>query len=469
MKGRLDPRHPFTTTNNNNNNNKADHLLPSYNDEVIKQSVKISQSLEALTRIFPNLVFVSRGTPFQKLPRSSDNMRSALLFFLAALLLLPLVVHGDCDCDCSADEEARDKKAARPLKIVAIFSILGVCIPILGKWIPALDPERDAFFVIKSFAAGVILATAFVHILPDSFDSLTSSCLHPDPWHNFPFAGFGAMIAAIGTLTIDTLATGYFGRPHDAVSDETKTDVEIRSAVVHEENVHVHTHAHAHGHPSPQLIRHRVISQVNNFLALTKGANESLILKDKYTSFSYVHCFWCLVRAAAAAILDYKSGIHLLVCSVYVLELGIVVHSVIIGIALGSSETPSTIKPLVVALSFHQFFEGVGLGGCLVQAKFNPRSAATMGLFFSLTTPVGVAVGMGLSSAYDENSPTALIVEGLLNSASAGILIYMSLVDLLAQDFMNPRVQSKGRLLQVGMNISLLAGAGLMSLLAKWA
>ncbi|CAL9096752.1 unnamed protein product [Musa textilis] len=345
-------------------------------------------------------------------------MRSALLFFLAALLLLPLVVHGDCDCDCSADEEARDKKAARPLKIVAIFSILvcgsiGVCIPILGKWIPALDPDRDAFFVIKSFAAGVILATAFVHILPDSFDSLTSSCLHPDPWHNFPFAGFGAMIAAIGTLTIDTLATGYFGRPHDAVSDETKTDVEIRSAVVHEENVHVHTHAHAHGHPSPQLIRHRVISQV--------------------------------------------------------LELGIVVHSVIIGIALGSSETPSTIKPLVVALSFHQFFEGVGLGGCLVQAKFNPRSAATMGLFFSLTTPVGVAVGMGLSSAYDENSPTALIVEGLLNSASAGILIYMSLVDLLAQDFMNPRVQSKGRPLQVGINISLLAGAGLMSLLAKWA
>lgn len=225
-------------------------------------------------------------------------MRSALLFFLAALLLLPLVVHGDCDC--SADEEARDKKAARPLKIVAIFSILvcgsiGVCIPILGKWIPALDPDRDAFFVIKSFAAGVILATAFVHILPDSFDSLTSSCLHPDPWHNFPFAGFGAMIAAIGTLMIDTLATGYFSRPHNAVSDETKTDIEIRPDVVHEENIHVHTHAHAHGHPSsPQLIRHRVISQVNNFLALTKGGNESLILKDNYNSFSHVHCFGAL-------------------------------------------------------------------------------------------------------------------------------------------------------------------------------
>ena len=43
------------------------------------------------------------------------------------------------------------------------------------------------------------------------------------------------------------------------------------------------------------------------------------------------------------------------------------VHSVIIGISLGASEDPSTIKPLVVALSFHQMFEGMGLGGCIVQ------------------------------------------------------------------------------------------------------
>jgi hypothetical protein len=50
-----------------------------------------------------------------------------------------------------------------------------------------------------------------------------------------------------------------------------------------------------------------------------------------------------------------------------VLELGIVVHSVIIGISLGVSEEPGHIKPLVVAISFHQMFEGMGLGGCIVQ------------------------------------------------------------------------------------------------------
>lgn len=144
------------------------------------------------------------------------------------------------------------------------------------------------------------------------------------------------------------------------------------------------------------------------------------------------------------------------------------VHSVIIGISLGASEEPSTIKPLVVALSFHQMFEGMGLGGCIVQAKFKLRSIVTMVLFFCLTTPVGILVGIGISSVYNEDSPTALVVEGILNSVAAGILIYMALVDLLAEDFMNPKVQSRGKL-QLGINVSMLVGAGLMSMLAKWA
>ncbi|KAA8547492.1 hypothetical protein F0562_003922 [Nyssa sinensis] len=152
----------------------------------------------------------------------------------------------------------------------------------------------------------------------------------------------------------------------------------------------------------------------------------------------------------------------------FVLELGIVVHSVIIGISLGASESPKTIKPLIVALTFHQFFEGIGLGGCISQAKFKPSAVAVMALFFCLTTPVGIVIGIGITNVYKENSPTALIVEGILNAASAGILIYMALVDLLAADFMNAKMQNN-RMLQLGANVSLLIGAALMSLLAKWA
>ncbi|XP_020100881.1 zinc transporter 8-like [Ananas comosus] len=370
-------------------------------------------------------------------------------FFLFALSLIPLAAGDD---DCSAGDGDRDRSRALPLKIAAFVSILvcgaiGCCLPHLSRTVPALRPDRDVFFAIKAFAAGVILATGFIHILPDAFDDLTSDCLGGDDsvWQKFPFAGFGAMVGAIATLMVDTIATGYFNRMHSrkkaaaapapagAVGDEAAKVRYLEAAETADgadrgDYLHVHTHAthgHAHGHAVPaagdgdgdgdaadQLIRHRVISQV--------------------------------------------------------LELGIIVHSVIIGISLGASDSPSTIRPLVAALSFHQFFEGMGLGGCIVQAKFKLKSIITMVLFFSLTTPGGIAIGIGISSVYNENSPTALMVEGLLNSVAAGILIYMSLVDLLAEDFMNPRVQSKGKL-QLLINVCLLTGAGLMSLLAKWA
>ncbi|KAG6503630.1 zinc transporter 5-like [Zingiber officinale] len=358
--------------------------------------------------------------------------RWRLCLFLHFLLLLPLFSSGECDY--GEEEGALDKKAALPLKIAAAFSILvcsaaGVLIPSLGKWIPAIRPENSPFFVVKSFAAGVILATAFIHILPDAFEGLSSPCLDPIPWQSFPFAGFAAMMAAIGTLMIDTIATGYFTRVHTqgraaAVAESIAAGEAEKGAtdidVVDVEGMMYHmTHGHSHAvgtaddsSSNTQLIRHRIIAQV--------------------------------------------------------LELGILVHSVIIGISLGVSNSPSTLKPLLVALIFHQFLEGMGLGGCIAQARFKVRSMLTMGLFFSLTTPAGVVIGIGISSVYNENSPSSLITQGILDSVAAGILIYMALVDLLAADFMNPKVQSNVKL-QVMINFALLLGAGLMSLLAKWA
>ena len=92
----------------------------------------------------------------------------------------------------------------------------------------------------------------------------------------------------------------------------------------------------------------------------------------------------------------------------------------------------------------------------------------TMVFFFSITTPSGIALGIVLSKAYKENSPSALITVGLLNASSAGLLIYMALVDLLASDFMGPKLQGSIKL-QIKSYVAVLVGAGGMSIMAKWA
>ena len=47
-----------------------------------------------------------------------------------------------------------------------------------------------------------------------------------------------------------------------------------------------------------------------------------------------------------------------------------VLCSVLIGIALGVSPSPCTIRPLAAALVFHQTFEGFALGATLVDAEY---------------------------------------------------------------------------------------------------
>ncbi|KAI7758374.1 hypothetical protein M8C21_013735 [Ambrosia artemisiifolia] len=348
--------------------------------------------------------------------------KTSINLLLLLLTLLPTMVAPQCDIENNTYSNENQHESLK-FKIVAILTILlaggiGVSIPQLGKKIEALNPDNDIFFMIKAFAAGVILGTGFIHILPDAFDHLTSPCLPHNPWGKFPFAGFIAMSCAIGALMLDTFATSFYTKMHFN-KQKTKQVMDVESSDDHAGHVHVHAHAtdgHAHGSVLSsheyQLMRHRIISQV--------------------------------------------------------LELGIIVHSVIIGLSLGASQHISTIKSLLVALSFHQFFEGMGLGGCISQAKYKSLATAIMAIFFSLTTPVGIAIGIGISKVYREESTTSLIVEGVLNSCSAGILVYMALVDLLAADFMNPRMQSNLRL-QLGANVSLLLGAGCMSFLAIWA
>jgi zinc transporter 1/2/3 len=89
--------------------------------------------------------------------------------------------------------------------------------------------------------------------------------------------------------------------------------------------------------------------------------------------------------------------------------------------------------------------------------------------FFSVTTPLGIVIGIGILSTYDESSTTALLVEGIFDSVSAGILVYMSLVSLIATDFLVSRRLRANSSLQLYSCTALFCGAASMSVLAYWA
>lgn len=123
----------------------------------------------------------------------------------------------NASCGGSELETCRDESAALDLKLVAIASILiagvvGIAIPLVGKNRRFLRPDSNIFFAAKAFAAGVILATGFVHMLSDGSNALSDPCLPEYPWSKFPFSGFFAMMASLLTLLVDFVGTQYYER-----------------------------------------------------------------------------------------------------------------------------------------------------------------------------------------------------------------------------------------------------------------
>lgn len=111
-------------------------------------------------------------------------------------------------------------------------------------------------------------------------------------------------------------------------------------------------------------------------------------------------------------------------------------HSVIIGLTLATTGTD--FKTLFVVIIFHQTFEGLGLGSRLSILPFSKRSPWPwfLGSLYAVVTPIGMAIGLGLRATYDPQSATALIVSGILNAISSGILLYTDLVELMAHEFL---------------------------------
>ncbi|KAG0274279.1 hypothetical protein BGZ95_009942 [Linnemannia exigua] len=152
--------------------------------------------------------------------------------------------------------------------------------------------------------------------------------------------------------------------------------------------------------------------------------------------------------------------------STYILEAGIAAHSIIIGVTLGVS-SGSEFTGLLIALLFHQFFEGFALGARI--ADLDHESSSThiiLAFIFSLTTPLGILLGIAMSKTYQSDSVTALWTEGVLDAISTGILLYMGYVTLLAVEFnLNSELLRQSPRIKSWCFAALWAGAGVMALL----
>ncbi|KAL1748195.1 Zinc/iron permease [Schizophyllum fasciatum] len=347
------------------------------------------------------------------------------------------------------------------LRIAAIFVILvgatgGALFPVLAKRSRWLTVPPSMFNFAKYFGSGVIIATAFIHLLAPGLEALESECLS-ESWHEYSYALALCMASIFGIFVTELLAFRWgssklakLGLHHDAHGH------------------HAGSHA-AHG-PEGQLTSpdedagtlSEQTDEKERSPSPGVSSGEDIEAQKTHGDRHHHH------HGAHSEGTEHSSIPQII--GVAILEFGVVLHSILIGLTLAVDESFTV---LFIVLTFHQTFEGLGIGSRLAYMKLPPRYnyiPVVAAIVYGLTTPLGIAIGLGVRTSYNPASATASIVSGVLDSISSGILIYTGLVELLAHEFLFSKDMmsaSNGHVLYaLG---SMFLGCGVMALLGKWA
>ncbi|KAM0211342.1 hypothetical protein ACHAQI_005298 [Fusarium lateritium] len=236
---------------------------------------------------------------------------------------------------------------------------------------------------------------------------------------------------------------------------------------------------------------------------LYEATTAAIVMAGLFISFLIEFCVhramrWQATKKAEtdSAILSRKAIEKAEMANISIMEAGIIFHSLLIGITLVVAGDSFFIT-LSIVIIFHQLFEGIALGTRIASLGYGqmplalghshshspPPSiertgASSVPLWkklllasgFAIVTPIGMAIGIGVLNVFNGNDPATLIAIGTLDAFSAGILVWVGLVEMWAQDWMlGGELSDAGPLTTVLAMFGLVCGMILMSLLGKWA
>lgn len=352
----------------------------------------------------------------------------------------------------------------RGLRIASIFiilvaSLLGALLPILLARQSKMHVPKFTFFICKYIGTGVIIATAWMHLLDPATDQLGDECVKSRWLGDYPWALCIALMTIMVMFFVELMVARFsndelehsHGSPSDSTSDLDEV-LMLKRPNKQQKNKQVQAEHCPHDIEGQGIgpDSANIPGRPDDVSYPPGGADHLAHGKDHREGDSHTTLTGQLV-------------------AIFILEFGVVFHSIFIGLTLGTTGSDE-LKILLVVLVFHQMFEGLGLGSRIAVAAW-PEGREwvpyALALGFAISTPVGIAAGVG---AKPENAATQKLINGIFDSISAGVLMYTGLVELLAHEFMfNPHMRRAPLKIQLFAFGCVCFGVTVMALLAKWA
>ncbi|KAL1841548.1 hypothetical protein VTJ49DRAFT_6921 [Mycothermus thermophilus] len=412
---------------------------------------------------------------------STAAAKSAVMGVVKAeTTLRRLAKRGDaCENSVVAAEEYNMPLHVGALVIILAVSSLACAVPMLAAKFPFMRIPEPFFFAVRHFGTGVLLATAFVHLLPTAFISLGDPCLS-----NFWTTDYPAMpgaIALVGIFVVSVIEMVFSPARHTIPRDSLAGNARATSEGSGHGTVPRHGHAVRSSISGGHCNNAAVVAAVTRpsgarrssiiTPAPSRGAGgaDSATEAEKQPTGSKAELREADETLGAGLTPEQLHKKSILQCML--LEVGILFHSVFIGMAL-SVAVGSDFVVLLIAIAFHQTFEGLALGARIASISWpeDTRQPWLMVLAYGCTTPIGQAIGLATHTLYSPNSEFGLILVGTMNAVSSGLLTFAALIELLSEDFLSDHSWTilRGRK-RVAACLLVFFGAVCMSLVGAWA
>ncbi|KAF2679520.1 Zip-domain-containing protein [Lentithecium fluviatile CBS 122367] len=373
------------------------------------------------------------------------------------------------------------------LFIILFVSSTACAFPILVIKFPRLRIPASFLFCAKHFGTGVLIATAFVHLLPTAFLSLSNPCLSSFWTQDYPAMPGAIMLASILFVTVIEMVfspSQHICGGDSGVAAVSREDGESQPTAENEpRNQVIRTYSDGSMRVREMGPLRGRLNSISRTLSKYRKESERLDAIESAASRELdEQPKW---KSNESAIEDPEVGPqhhqgHQLtpeqahrkaVMQCFLLEMGILFHSVFIGMSLAVA-VGNDFVVLLIAIIFHQTFEGLALGVRIANIDWPKRSLQPwlMAIAYGCTTPLGQAIGIATHTLYSPESEIGLLVVGTMNAISAGFLVFASLVELMSEDFLSDEswIVLRGKR-RVFACLLVFFGAFLMSLVGAWA
>lgn len=292
---------------------------------------------------------------------------------------------------------ALDVKLGALALLLSVTLLFGITPLFLVRCTHNPELRRRILSLTSCFAGGVFFATCLLDLLPDYLDGINKAFDNAGIKLQFPLPEFIMAMGFFLVLILEQILLSFKSSSSSsslspAVFDERRALLDSSSDSIQSPESHPHSHPHNHHRGST--------------------SEESGHLHVDFTSQSALRAF--------------------------ILVFSLSLHSIFEGLAVGLVEEEKQVMEICLALMIHKCIIAVSLCFRLIQGRIRRAVAAGCLLLFSVMSPLGIVIGVGLTEE-TKSSLKQQIVRCSLEGFAGGTFIYITFMEILPHELQGNR------------------------------